>query len=131
MNRSNIHLLDLPDEILLMILKKLNNVDVLYSLFDINNKRLNALVQENAFTNILKFVSGRNYRLIDRFYYDILPRIHHNVKCFILDSTLIKCILCVTDYPNLTELKIFDFDQYIALKHFTSKHLISIWFFKK
>jgi len=124
MNRSNVHLLDLPDEILLMILKKLNNVDVLYSLLDINNKRLNALVQENAFTNILKFVSIHNFSLIDRFYYDILPRTHRDVECFILDSTLIKCILRVTDYPNLTELKIFDFDECIALKHFTSKHLI-------
>jgi hypothetical protein len=107
-----------------MILKKLNNVDVLYSLLDINNERLNALVQENAFTNILKFVSIHNFSLIDRFYNDILPRIHRDVKCFILDSTLIECILRVTDYPNLTDLKIFDFDEYIALEHFTSKHLI-------
>jgi hypothetical protein len=57
MNRSKVHLLDLPDEILLMILKKLNNVDVLYSLLDINNGRLNIVAQENTFTNILKFVS--------------------------------------------------------------------------
>ena len=124
MNRSNIHLLDLPDEILFIILNKLNNIDVLYSLLDINNGRLNILAQENTFTNILNFVSIDDISLIDRFCSYILPRIHHNVKCFILYPVLMERILLATDYPNLTELKIFDFDEDIALKHFTSKHLI-------
>jgi hypothetical protein len=124
MNRSNVHLLDLPDEILLIILKKLNNVDVLYSLLDINDGRLNILAQENTFTNILKFVSIDNMSLIDRFCIDILPRIHHNVKCFILDPVFMSRILLATDYPNLTELKIFHFQREIALNYFTSKHLI-------
>ena len=124
MNRSNVHLLDLPDEILLMILKKLNNVDVLYSLLDINNGRLNILAQQNTFTNILKFVSIDDNSIIDRFCSDILPRIHHNVKCFILYPVIMERILLATDYPNLTELKIFHFQQEIALNYFTSKHLI-------
>ena len=124
MNRSNVHLLDLPDEILLIILKKLNNIDVLYSLLDINNGRLNILAQENTFTNILKFVSIDNISLIDRFCIDILPRIHHNVKCFIFEPVFMERILLATDYPNLTELKIFHFQQKIALNYFTSKHLI-------
>jgi hypothetical protein len=126
MNRSNVHLLDLPDEILLMILKKLNNVDVLYSLFDINDGRLNILAQENTFSSILKFVSIDNISIIDRFCSDILPRIHHNVKCFIFDPVFMERILLATDYPNLTELKIFHFQQEIALNYFTSKHQISI-----
>jgi hypothetical protein len=124
MNRSNVHLLDLPDEILLIILNKLNNMEVLYSLLDINNRRLNILAQENTFNNILEFVSSYDYPMIDRFCIDILPRIHHNVKCFIFNAYCMKRILRVTDYPNLTELKIFYFDQRIALNHFTSKHLI-------
>jgi hypothetical protein len=124
MNQSNIHLLDLPDEILLIILKKLNNIDVLYSLLDINNGRLNILAQENTFTNTLKFDSIDDISLINRFCIDILPIIHHNVKCFILDPVIMKRILRATDYPNLTELKIFHFQQEIVLKHFTSKYLI-------
>ena len=124
MNRSNVHLLDLSDEILLMILKKLNNVDVLYSLLDINNGRLNILAQENTFTNILKLASIYDFSLIDRFCIDILPRIHHNVKCFIFDSFSMKRFLLVTDYPNLTELKILHFEQKFALADLTSKHLI-------
>jgi hypothetical protein len=52
MNRSDVHLLDLPDEILLVLLKKLNNIDVLYALCNINNKRLRILAQEKIFSNI-------------------------------------------------------------------------------
>jgi hypothetical protein len=124
MNRSNVHLLDLPDEILLLILKKLNNVDVLYSLLDINNGRLNILAQQNTFTNILKIPTIYDYSLINRLCIDILPRIHHNVKCFIFDSFCMKRFLLATDYPNLTELKILHFKQKFALGYLTSKHLI-------
>jgi len=124
MNRSNVHLLHLPDEILLNILNKLSNIDVLYSLLDINNGRLNILAQENTFTNILKFVSIADNSIIDRFCSDILPRIHHNVKCFILYPVIMERILLATDYPNLTELKIVHFQEAIALKYFTSKHLV-------
>jgi hypothetical protein len=51
MSRSNVNLLDLPNEILLIILRKLSNVDVLYSLLDINYGRLDMLVQEKTFSN--------------------------------------------------------------------------------
>ncbi|CAF5058544.1 unnamed protein product, partial [Rotaria sp. Silwood1] len=56
MNQYKINLLDLPNEILLIILKKLDNMDVLYSLFDLNNKRLDKIIEENTFTNNLNFV---------------------------------------------------------------------------
>ncbi|CAF4055545.1 unnamed protein product, partial [Rotaria magnacalcarata] len=58
MNQSNVHLLNLPNEILLIILKKLNSIDVLYSLLGINSDRLNILAQEKVFTNTLNFVSA-------------------------------------------------------------------------
>ncbi|CAF3504800.1 unnamed protein product [Rotaria socialis] len=121
MNRSNVHLFDLPDEILLIILNKLNNIDVLYSLLDINNGRLNVLAQENTFINILKFVSIDDTSLINRFCIDILPRIHRNVKCFIFDPIFMERILLTTDYPNLIELEIHNFHEEIALNYFTNK----------
>ncbi|CAF4341517.1 unnamed protein product [Rotaria sp. Silwood2] len=126
MNQLNVHLLHLPDEILLIILKKLNNIDVLYSLLNIDNERLSILAQEKIFSNTLKFVSIDNissidHHKIDRFYIDILPRIHHNVKCFILEPVLMECILLAADYPNLTELKLFNFEQKIALNYFTNE----------
>ncbi|CAM4815973.1 unnamed protein product [Rotaria magnacalcarata] len=121
MNRSSIHLLDLPDEILLIILKRLNNIDVLYSLLDINNGRLNILAQENTFINTVKFITIDDMCLIDRFCSDILPRIHQNVKCFIIDPVFMERILLATTYPNLNKLEIFHFQQQIVLNYFTDE----------
>jgi len=126
MNQSNVHLLDLPDEILLNILKKLNNIDVLYSLLNIDNERLSILAEEKIFSNTLKFVSIDNIssiddHKIDRFCIDILPRINHNVKYFILEPVSMERILLAADYPNLTKLKLLNFEQKIALPYFTSK----------
>jgi hypothetical protein len=124
MSRSNVHLLDLPSEVLLIILRKLNNINVLYSLLDMNNGRLDILAQEKTFTNILNFVYiDNNISLIDRFCIDILPRIEDNVKYFILEPVFMERILLATVYPNLTELKLFNFEQEIALKYFAGKYL--------
>ncbi|CAF2157621.1 unnamed protein product [Rotaria magnacalcarata] len=123
MNPSNVHLLDLPNEILLIILRKLNNIDVLHSLLDINNGRLDIFAQEKTFTNVLNFVNTDNISLIDRFCIYILPRIRHNIKYFILEPVFMERILLAAVYPNLTELKLFNFEQQIASKYFTGKHL--------
>jgi hypothetical protein len=123
MSRSNINLLDLPDEILLLILKKLNNIDVLYSFIEVNNSHLNSLAQEKIFSDTLNFVSTDNVSAIDqqkldRFCKDILTKIHSNVKCFILEPLSMERILLAAEYPNLTELKLFNFTQEV---YFTSK----------
>jgi hypothetical protein len=75
MSRSNVNLLDLPNEILLIILRKLNNVDVLYSLLDINYGRLDMLVQEKTFSNTLNFISIDDNSFLDRFSTYIFPKI--------------------------------------------------------
>jgi hypothetical protein len=129
MNQSNVGLLDLPNEILLIILKKLDNMDVLYSLLDVDNQRLDIIAQENIFTNTLNFVlttftndiSSISDTIVDRFCKDILPRIHHNVKSLIVDSVSLERILLAADYPNLTELKFFNFNGKIASRYFTGK----------
>ncbi|CAF2906295.1 unnamed protein product [Rotaria sp. Silwood2] len=126
MNRSDVHLLDLPDEILLIILKNLNNIYVLYSFLNIDNERLNILAQEKTFSNTLDFLSIDNTSStdqckLDRFCIDILPKIHYNVKCFILEPVPLERILLAADYPNLTELKLFNFKRKIALSYFTNE----------
>ena len=50
MEYSSIRLNDLLDEILMIIFKKLNNLDVLYSMIGVN-KRLNQIVKDSIFTN--------------------------------------------------------------------------------
>ncbi|CAF2788703.1 unnamed protein product [Rotaria sp. Silwood2] len=108
-----VHILDLPNEILLMIIKKLDNIDVLYSLFGINNERLDILLQEDVFTNTLNFVrtSSITDNKLDRFYTYILPRFHHCIKKLVLETISMERILLAGDYPNLTSLELFNFDQ--------------------
>ncbi|CAF4076435.1 unnamed protein product [Rotaria magnacalcarata] len=124
MNRSNVHLLDLPNEILLTILKKLNNMDVLYSLLDVNDGQLDILAQEKTFTNVLDFGHTDNISLIDRFCIYILPRICHNIEYFILEPVFMERILLAAVYPNLAELKLFNFEQQIVSTYFTDESLL-------
>ncbi|CAM4789020.1 unnamed protein product [Rotaria magnacalcarata] len=127
----DVHLLDLPNEILFRILKKLDNMDVLYSLLGINNQRLDNIAQEKTFTTILNFVSMSSNddvcsisgQILNRFYCDILPRIHYNVKCLILESNSMEHILLAGNYPNLTSFKLFNFNKEILSRYFLDDSL--------
>ena len=131
MNQSNVTLLDLPDEILLIILKKLNNMDVLYSLLDVDNQRLDIIVREKTFTKSLNFVLTTITddvlsiadSILNRFCMNILPKIDYNVKSLILESGSMERILLAADYPNLSELKLYNVNNNIILHHFTGKKL--------
>ncbi len=76
-NSTVISILDLSDEILLTIFKKLNNVDVLYSLVGVN-KKLDKLIRDVVFTRSLDFVAtlsneendSRINSILDRFCID-------------------------------------------------------------
>ncbi|CAM4976877.1 unnamed protein product [Rotaria socialis] len=126
MTLHNVHFLDLPNAILLLILKKLDNMDVLYSLLGINNQRLDNIVQKTTFTTILNFESisanddfcSISGQILNRFYFDILPRIHCNVKCLILESNSMEHILIVGSYPNLINFKLFNFNKEIFSRYF-------------
>ncbi|CAF3210945.1 unnamed protein product [Rotaria sp. Silwood2] len=136
MSRSNVNLLDLPDEILLLILKKLNNIDVLYSFIDVNNDHLNSLAREKIFSDTLNIVpidnvSAIDQQKLDRFCKVILPKIHDNVKCFILEPLSMECILLAADYPSLIELKLFNFTQEIYLNYFTNESSLRYIFQQK
>jgi hypothetical protein len=133
MNQHNVHLLDLPSEILFLILRKLDNIDVLYSLLGINNQRLDIIAQEQMFSNILNFVSislstdeisSISGLILDRFCISILPRIHQNIKSLVVESVSMECILGAGNYPNLNELKIFNFNKGIVSRYFMGKIFI-------
>ncbi len=131
MRQSNVTLLDLLDEILLIILKKLNSMDVLYSLLDIDNQRLDILLREEVFTKSLNFILKKITddvlsiadSTLDRFCINILPKIDYNIKSLILESGSMERILLAADYPNLTELKLYNVNDHIVLHHFTGKKL--------
>ncbi|CAF3478543.1 unnamed protein product [Rotaria sp. Silwood2] len=79
------------------------------------------------FTNNLKFVITTltddifsiTDPILNRFCINILPKIHYNVKSLILDSISMEKILLAGDYPNLTQLKLFNFNGKIVSRYFT------------
>jgi hypothetical protein len=130
MNQRNVHLLDLPNEMILLILKKLANVYVLHSFLGINNQRLDIIAEEEVFSNILSFVSisqstneitSISDSILERFCISILPRIYHNVKSLSVESSSMKCILGAGLCPNLTTLKLYNFNQTIVPSFFLGK----------
>ncbi|CAF2263264.1 unnamed protein product, partial [Rotaria magnacalcarata] len=97
---TDTHLLDLPDDIVLTILKKLDKMFALYSLIDIGIERLDLLAQDITFTDTLNFLSTEtdnicslNDSIIDRFCSDILPRIQCTVQYLIFESIITERIL--------------------------------------
>jgi hypothetical protein len=129
MHQSNVNLLDLPNEIFFIILKKLNNIDVLYLFFNIDNQRFDMISQEKTFTKSLNFVltsshddvSSIDDSIIDWFCISILPKINYNIKSLTLESKSMERILRAADYPNLTELKLYHVNSHIISQYFTSK----------
>ncbi|CAF1183127.1 unnamed protein product [Adineta steineri] len=103
-------------------------MDVLYSLFDVDNQRLHMIVKEKTFTNTLTFVlttiTGHVLSIADsitdRFCINILPNIDYNIKSLILESQSMERILLAANYPNLTELKLYNVNDHIVSRHFTA-----------
>ncbi|CAF2668198.1 unnamed protein product [Rotaria sp. Silwood2] len=103
----NIH--DLPDEILLRILNKLNNIDILYSLVNVN-QRFDRLALDSIYIRDLDFtvndISEECHQFFDRFSTSILPRIHHQIKKLTLEQFSIERLLYIVDYPQLYSLSL-------------------------
>ena len=113
MNHSSAQLMQLPDELLLIILKKLDNVDVLLSLMG-SNPRFDRIICDPCFTTEIDLIRPNDDErcaemntFIDRFCSDILPRIHHQIKCLKVQSTSMKRLLLAADYSKLSQLDIF------------------------
>jgi hypothetical protein len=131
MKDSCVGLNDLPDEILLIIFEKLNNIDLLYSLEGVN-QRLNKVVHSPIFTSHLNFVKCLPHNFIDlfscdmmlnRFCLQIVPEIRDKIKWLHLESSSMKHVLCAADYPNLDGLSLYNIDQKSALSLFIGKIL--------
>ena len=128
MEHRNVQLIDLPDELLLVIFKKLNNVELLYSLMGINTQ-LDRIISDPVFTKNLilvrHFSSDLIYPLVDkvldRFCSQILPHIHSKMNTLYLESLSMKRILRVADYPNLHSLGLYNLDEFDAERIFTGK----------
>ncbi|CAF4083013.1 unnamed protein product, partial [Rotaria magnacalcarata] len=95
---------------------------------------LDLLAQDKIFTNSLNFVLTNNdpitEQILNRFCNSILPRIHDNVKCLVLETTIMDRILRAGIYSNLTQLKIFKFQTNI-FSRFCTEELLFRHNFKK
>ncbi|CAF3800435.1 unnamed protein product [Rotaria sp. Silwood1] len=125
MKHSSVELNDLPDEILIIILKKLYNVQVLYSLIGVN-KQLNTILHDPIFTSHLTLmrcfsddsIDSLPDPILDRFCLQILHEIHYKIQWLNLESSSMKRILLATNYPNLFGLGLYDIEIETALSLF-------------
>ncbi|CAF1036254.1 unnamed protein product [Rotaria sordida] len=126
MEYSCIELNDIPDEVLLIIFQKLNNIDVLYSLHGVN-KQLNKIIRDPIFTTSLNFVKWSSNKflnklssnvILNRFCLQILPDISIKIKWFHLESSSIKRILRAANYPNLYGLDLYNMKEKTARRLF-------------
>ncbi|CAF1219115.1 unnamed protein product [Adineta steineri] len=135
MEYSYIGLNDLPDEILMIIFQKLNNIDVLYSFHGIN-QRLNRIICDSIFTNRLTFINSLSKTFIDlldsntirhKFCSQILPSIHNNIQCLDLESSSMKHVLYAANYPNLNSLGLYNVNEESVLSLSTDENLCEIF----
>ncbi|CAF3878103.1 unnamed protein product [Rotaria sp. Silwood1] len=125
----------LSDKILIYILKKVSNIDVLYSLFGVN-KRLHKIVCDSIFTNhltLLKFslnhcVLPLSDQIIDRFCLQILPEIHNKIKWLDLESFSMERILFAVNYPNLYGFGLHNIQEENAIYLFNDESLFTRMF---
>ncbi|CAF1012758.1 unnamed protein product [Rotaria magnacalcarata] len=132
MERSLLGLNDLPDEVLIIILKKLSQLEAISNFIDVN-KRLKTIVYDSIFTSrltLMRCLSDKFCRpifdplldpMLDRFCLQILPEIHRHIKWLNLESSSMKRILGATNYPNLYGLGLFNMDTETARSLFTGK----------
>jgi hypothetical protein len=128
MTHSTLHLLDLPDEILLLIMSKISGLDVLYSLTGVN-KKIDSLARDFVHTRSIEFIGttsddeihSLSDKILDRFCENILPRIYQNIECLILESSSMCRIFHSTNYPKLFKLILPEVDLEFASQHFNGK----------
>ena len=124
-----IQLADISDEILLLILNKLSNIEVLYSLIGVNI-RFDKIASDPLFTNHLTLLKRSSNGIIkplddrtfDCLYFQILPKIHHKIKWFDLEPLSMKRVLLSIDYPNLYGLSLFNIEPELAVRFFGGKY---------
>ncbi|CAF4212839.1 unnamed protein product [Rotaria sp. Silwood2] len=109
-------------------MNKLSNIDILYSLIGVNRK-LDRLARDITFTRSLDLVTissnehndSRNKLILNRFCFDIIPRIQQNIQCLILDPLLIDRVLCIGNYPKLRKLTLVNLQFEMASRIFNGK----------
>jgi hypothetical protein len=128
MRRICVQLTDLPDEILLLILKNLTKIEALYSLPDVN-KRFDIITNDRIFTEHLTLMTNSSNEvnstlddsMLHRFCTQILPKIHTKIKWLNLEPVSMGRFLFAAEYPNLYGLTLFNIERETDLCPFDGK----------
>ncbi|CAF1037744.1 unnamed protein product [Rotaria sp. Silwood1] len=127
---SCVELNDLPDEIFLIIFKKLDNFDILNSFHGVKNIRLNKIIRDSIFTSDLNFVKWSSNKflnklssnvMLNRFCLQILPDISIKIKWPYLESSSAENILRAADYPSLYGLGLYNIKEKTARRLFNER----------
>jgi hypothetical protein len=129
MDRSIVNMMNLPDELILLIWNKLDQIDVLYSFSNVN-RRFNKLIRDQTYTRSIELIKTNceeekncslSDEILDRLCLDILPQIHSIVEQLILESFSMERILHAGDYPRLCKLTLINLTQELAIRIFAGK----------
>jgi hypothetical protein len=127
-NNDHHNILDLPDEILFIIFKKLNTIDVFYSFGDVN-RQFNRLALDSLYIRHLDMTTLRNIKseydqissidahILSKICVKLVPRIHHQVHKLTVQQDSIQQILHATNYPQLYSLSLISFQQEILYQY--------------
>ena len=113
-----VRLNDLPEELLLIIFRKVNNIDLLYSIVGITSQ-FDRILSDSFFTNDLRLVTSSvdnvicplSSEIIDRFCLEILPRINENIQSLTVEPLYMAKIFRAGDYLNLRKLCLTSIEQ--------------------
>jgi hypothetical protein len=130
-NKNQLNILDLPNEIILMILNKLHITDALSSFVNVT-QRFDQLVLDPLYTRRLDMTSMTMKSFRDRIYsidqqvlhricQDILPRIHHQINELIVEQHSMERVLHTAMYPQLHSLSLIDFQEEVLVKSLAGK----------
>jgi len=126
---NDIKIVDLADEILLMILNKLDQIDVLHSVVHVN-RRFQELALDPLYIRDLHLSDMSNLKSlfdstlpfdresISRLSEEILPQIHHLVQKLTIEQCLAKHVLGM-NYPQLYSLSLMHFEEEILYQYLT------------
>jgi len=130
-NKNQLNILDLPDEILFIILDELRTTDAFYSLADVN-QRFHRLVLDSLYTRHLNMTTIVNINSLydqNSSIEDIpnlpeiceknLPQIDHQVHKLIVEQDSMKRILRAANYPQLYSLSLINFHEEILYQYLT------------
>jgi hypothetical protein len=117
MSDSFTGILDLPEEILVNIFKKLHNLDVLYSIIG-SNRKLDKIACDRTFTQSIDLTTifskekdnSKASSIFDRFRLEILPRIHNKIQYLTIETCLLERILYTNEFVNLHRITLVNFN---------------------